>query len=107
MSWLSPKAGLTSMPGGRGSPGRTNHATGPSLSTPSPASPSLALQLGNIQLSVGGPAGTGVYRTPEREGGPLVAVQTEGLRDGVEGIRDGMRNLFGKGKEGVERGLGP
>ena len=89
------------------SPVPPNHVIGSSVNAASPASPSLALQLGNIQLSVGGPAGTGVYRTPEREGGPLVAVQAEGLRDGVEGIRDGMWNLFGKVKEGVERGLGP
>ena len=42
---------------------------------------------------MGGPGGTGVYRTAG-EGG--IAVQ-------ADGIRDGMLNLFGKVKQNVER----
>lgn len=59
------------------------------------AAPSLNVQLGNIQVSVGGPGGTGVYRTAG-EGG--IGVQADGIRDGV-------MNLFGKVKQNVERGL--
>lgn len=59
------------------------------------AAPSLNVQLGNIQVSVGGPGGTGVYRTA---GEGSIGVQADGIRDGV-------MNLFGKVKQGVERGL--
>lgn len=44
-------------------------------------------------MSVGGPGGTGVYRTTGENGINLQA----------EGIRDGVMNLFGKVKQGVER----
>jgi vacuolar protein sorting-associated protein 45 len=54
--------------------------------------PSLNLQLGGVNVSLGGPSGTGVYRTS----GDGVGVQTDG-------IRDGMRNLMGKVKQGVDR----
>ena len=54
--------------------------------------PSLNLTLGNVNVSLGGPA-SGVFRT-EGKSGPNV--QTEGLRDGV-------RNLFGRVREGVDR----
>ncbi|KAF9514609.1 hypothetical protein BS47DRAFT_1294910 [Hydnum rufescens UP504] len=64
-----------------------------SPSAANPSSPSLNLQLGGIQVSMGGPGGTGVYRTPG-EGG--IAVQADGIRDGV-------MNLFGKVKQNVER----
>jgi hypothetical protein len=59
------------------------------------AAPSLNVQLGNIQVSVGGPGGSGVYRTA---GEGSIGVQTDGIRDGV-------MNLFGKMKQNVERGL--
>ena len=49
--------------------------------------PALNLQLGNLNVSLGGPAGTGVYRT-SGEGPSLQA----------DGIRDGVRNLIGKVK---------
>jgi vacuolar protein sorting-associated protein 45 len=45
-------------------------------------------------VSLGGPAGTGVYRTAG-----------EGVQVQAEGIRDGVMNLFGKVKQNVERGL--
>ena len=66
--------------------------TQPPVEIPSTSlAPSLNVQLGSINLSVGGASGTGVYR---------------GTRDGVgiqaEGIRDGVKNLFDKMKQGVE-----
>lgn len=58
-----------------------------------PNAPSLNLTLGNVNVSLGGPSGTGLYRTSGKGG---AAVQAEGIRDGV-------RSLFGKVKEGVDR----
>ena len=55
------------------------------------SAPALNLQLGNLNVNLGGVA-PGVYRTSEAGAG----VQAEGLRDGV-------RNLFGKVKQGVDR----
>jgi len=54
--------------------------------------PALNLNLGGVNVSLGGPSGTGVYRT----GGDTVGVQADGLRDGV-------RNFMGKVKQGVDR----
>ena len=60
-------------------------------STPGGSGPSLNVQLGSLNLSVGGVAGTGIYR---------------GSGDGVglqaDGIRDGVKSLFGKVRQGVE-----
>ena len=53
--------------------------------------PALNLNLGGVNVSLGGPA-PGVYRTS----GEGVSLQTEGLKDGV-------RNLLGKVKQGVDR----
>ncbi|KAL7280139.1 hypothetical protein ACG7TL_006557 [Trametes sanguinea] len=53
--------------------------------------PSLNLNLGGVNVSLGGPA-PGVYRTS----GEGVSLQTEGIKDGV-------RNLLGKVKQGVDR----
>ncbi|PVG02686.1 putative vacuolar protein sorting protein VpsB [Serendipita vermifera] len=55
------------------------------------SAPALNVQLGSLNLSVGGVAGTGIYRSA----GEGVALQADGLRDG-------MKNLFGKVKQGVE-----
>jgi len=55
--------------------------------------PILNLNLGGVNVSLGGPGGTGVYRT-SGEGG--VGVQADGIRDGV-------MNLLGKVKQGVDR----
>ena len=57
-----------------------------------PSAPALNLQLGSLNVNLGGPT-PGVYRTTG-EGG--AAVQADGLRDG-------MRNLIGKVKLGVDR----
>lgn len=54
--------------------------------------PALNLTLGNVNVSLGGSA-PGVYRT-SGESGPSVR---------ADGLRDGMRSLFGKVKEGVDR----
>jgi vacuolar protein sorting-associated protein 45 len=54
--------------------------------------PVLNLNLGGVNVSLGGPGGTGVYRTS----GEGVSVQADGLRDGV-------LNLFDKVKQGVDR----
>lgn len=54
--------------------------------------PALNLNLGGVNVSLGGPAGTGVYRTS----GDSVGVQADGIRDGV-------LNLLGKVKQGVDR----
>jgi len=54
--------------------------------------PSLNLNLGGVNVSLGGPSGSGVYRTSSDN----VGVQAEGIRDGV-------RNLFGKVKQGVDK----
>lgn len=50
----------------------------------------LSVQLGGINVSVGGAGGTGVFRSPEAQSG----VQ-------VDGIRDGVLNLLGRVKQGV------
>lgn len=54
--------------------------------------PALNLNLGSVNVSLGGPAGTGVYRSS----GEAVGVQADGIRDGV-------MNLIGKVKQGVDR----
>ncbi|TRM64040.1 Sec1-like protein [Schizophyllum amplum] len=54
--------------------------------------PALNLNLGGVNVSLGGSAGTGVYRTS----GENMGVQAEGIREGV-------LSLFGKVKEGVDR----
>lgn len=55
--------------------------------------PALNLNLGGVNVSLGG-GSTGVYRTSGE--GPAVNLQTDGIRDGV-------KNLFGKVKQGVDR----
>jgi vacuolar protein sorting-associated protein 45 len=63
----------------------------PAPTTPGgPSTPSLNVQLGSLNLSVGGVGGTGIYRTGEG-----VGIQTDGIKDGV-------KNLFGKVRQGVE-----
>ena len=68
----------------------------PSVYDPPPESastaPILNLNLGGVNVSLGGAAGPGVYRT----NGEGVGVQADGIRDGV-------MNLFGKVKQGVDR----
>jgi vacuolar protein sorting-associated protein 45 len=55
--------------------------------------PSLNLNLpGGVNVSLGGPAGTGVYRTA----GDAVGIQTDGIKEGVKG-------LLGKVKQGVDQ----
>lgn len=54
--------------------------------------PSLNLNLGGVNVSLGGPAGTGVYRA-----------SSEGVGVQADGIRDGVMNLIGKVKQGVDR----
>ncbi|THH28265.1 hypothetical protein EUX98_g5925 [Antrodiella citrinella] len=55
--------------------------------------PALNLNLGGVNVSLGGPAGTGVYRTTDSSG---MNLQTDG-------IRDGMKNFLGKVIQGVDR----
>ena len=54
--------------------------------------PALNLNLGGVNVSLGGPGGTGVFRTS----GETVGVQADGIRDGV-------MSLIGKVKQGVDR----
>lgn len=54
--------------------------------------PALNLNLGGVNVTLGGPAGTGVYRT-----------SNEGLNVQADGLRDGVLNLIGKVKQGVDR----
>lgn len=56
------------------------------------SAPALNVNLGGVSLSLGGPAGAGVYRT---------SGEASGLQ--ADGIRDGVRNLLGKVKQGVDR----
>jgi vacuolar protein sorting-associated protein 45 len=56
------------------------------------SAPSLSLNLGGVNVSLGGPS-TGVYRT---SGDGDFSVQADGIRDGV-------MNLIGKVKQGVDR----
>lgn len=55
--------------------------------------PSLNLNLGGVNVSLGGPTGTGVYRS--NDGG--------GMNIQADGIRDGVKSLFGRVKQGVDR----
>ncbi|EPS97074.1 hypothetical protein FOMPIDRAFT_1129308 [Fomitopsis schrenkii] len=54
--------------------------------------PALNLNLGGVNVSLGGPAGTGVYRT-----------SGEGVSLQADGIKDGVKTLFGKVRQGVDR----
>lgn len=68
----------------------------PSIYDPPPEAPlnapALNLTLGNVNVSLGG-ANSGVFRA---SGNNSPSVQADGLRDGV-------RNFFGKVREGVDR----
>jgi vacuolar protein sorting-associated protein 45 len=63
------------------------------ISSSNSPQPGINLNLGGIQVSVGGAGGTGVYRTSGEES--RVGIQADGIKDGV-------RNLFGKVRQGVE-----
>lgn len=63
---------------------------------PGPSTPTLNIQLGGINLSLGG-GETGIYRTSGEGAG--ISVQADGIRDGVI---DGVRGLIGKVKQGAE-----
>ena len=69
----------------------------PSIYDPPPeapaSAPALNLQLGNVNVSLGGAGTTGVYRSGARSG---AGIQSEGIRDGV-------RSFMGRVKEGVDR----
>jgi vacuolar protein sorting-associated protein 45 len=54
--------------------------------------PALNLNLGGVNVSLGGPGGTGVFRSS----GDSVGVQADGIRDGVKSLLD-------KVKQGVDR----
>lgn len=54
--------------------------------------PVLNLNLGGVNVSLGGPGGTGVFRSS----GEAPGVQADGIRDGV-------MSLIGKVKQGVDR----
>jgi hypothetical protein len=68
----------------------------PSVYEPPPESaanaPALNLTALGVNVSLGGPGGSGVYRTSS----DAVGVQADGIRDGV-------MNLIGKVKQGVDR----
>ncbi|KAG8727737.1 vacuolar protein sorting-associated protein 45, partial [Ceratobasidium sp. 428] len=68
--------------------------------------PSLNLNLGGLNVSVGGPGGTGVFRAPASSNTPVISMDTGGqgaVDDGLREVRDGVRNFFGKVKQGVDR----
>ena len=84
----------------------------PTVYAPPPESvagpgPSLNLNLGGLNVSVGGPGGTGVFRAPtSATPGPIVSVETGGqgaVDEGLREVRDGVRNFIGKFKQGVDR----
>jgi vacuolar protein sorting-associated protein 45 len=54
--------------------------------------PALNVNLGGVSLSLGGPAGAGVYRT---------SGESSGLQ--ADGIRGGVRSFLGKVKQGVDK----
>lgn len=54
--------------------------------------PALSLNLGGVNVSLGGPGGTGVFRSSS----DTVGVQADGIRDGV-------KSLIDKVKQGVDR----
>lgn len=68
----------------------------PSVYEPPPESvstaPSLNLNLGGVNVSLGGPAGTGVYRS-----------SSDNMGVQAEGIKDGVRSLFDRVKQGVDK----
>jgi vacuolar protein sorting-associated protein 45 len=55
--------------------------------------PVINLNLGPVNVSLGGPGGTGVFRSSGDTG---VGVQADGIRDGV-------KSLIDKVKQGVDR----
>lgn len=64
----------------------------PESSTGATSLPALNINLGGVNVSLGGAAGSGVYRTSGEDRGV-----------NADGIRDGMKNLFGKVKQGVDQ----
>ncbi|KAH7340566.1 vacuolar protein sorting-associated protein 45 [Rhizoctonia solani] len=70
------------------------------------AGPSLNLNLGGLNVSVGG-GSTGVFRAPpSATGTPIVSLDSGGpgvVDDGLREVRDGVRNFFDKVKQGVDR----
>jgi vacuolar protein sorting-associated protein 45 len=64
----------------------------PESTTGSTTLPSLNINLGGVNVSLGGPAGSGVYRTSGEERGV-----------NADGIRDGVKNLLGKVRQGVDQ----
>lgn len=64
----------------------------PPPDAPALNSVNLSLNLGGVNVSLGGPAGTGVYRT-----------SGEGVSLQADGIRDGVRSFMDKVKQGVDR----
>ena len=67
----------------------------PAVYDPPPESasnaPALNLNLGGVNVSLGGPAGPGVYRTNAEN-----SIQADGIRDGV-------RSLIGRVRQGVDQ----
>ena len=53
--------------------------------------PALNLNLGGVNVSLGGPAGTGVYRSS----GEGVGIQADGIRDGIKGFMGKVRQGVG------------
>jgi len=64
----------------------------PEASSSNPERPAIALNLGGINVSVGGSVGTGIYRT-----------NSDAVNMNADGLKDGVKDLWGKVKQGVER----
>lgn len=63
-------------------------------------SPALNLRAGGYELSVGGSAGSGLYRASGTNAGEI------GASFQIDGIRDGARNLFGSIRDRVGETVG-
>jgi vacuolar protein sorting-associated protein 45 len=71
-----------------------------STPAPAPGTPGLNLRAGGYELSVGGNAGSGLYRTQE-EAGASVNIGA-GASSVAEGLRDGAGRLWGSVRARVE-----
>lgn len=79
-------------------------APGPSgTSAAGPSTPGLNLRAGGYELSVGGTAGSGLYRTQEEAGASVNLGQVgQGASSVAEGLRDGAGRLWGSVRAKVE-----
>lgn len=85
-----PSLGAASSGGNTSVSSLTNAAS--SATTPTTHAPAINLRAGGYELSVGGAAGSGLYRASGPTGGIAASVQLDGLRDGAKSFFGNLRD---------------